>query len=145
MIVGLTSGTWDLFHWSHLHFLERCKTHCDRLIVGVDGDSLVRNTKGPRRPIFHHGHRLALINSLSVVDAAFILERIEDLTRIAYDFNVDRIFKCGRFETKRVFGAENAELVIIPDVPGMISTTAVIQQINRTTAAAWQPINVREP
>lgn len=35
-IVGLTSGCFDLVHFYHLHYLERCKAHCDFLIVGVD-------------------------------------------------------------------------------------------------------------
>jgi len=132
MIVGLTSGTFDLFHHSHLIYLERCKALCDRLLVGVDSDNLASATKGDLRPIYSQLHRLNMLNSLTVVDMAFILSRVEDLTKIAKDFNVTKVFKCGSFDDNkkgRVYGTETAELVILNDVPGMISTTAVIEAI----------------
>ena len=147
MIVGLTSGTWDLFHHSHLLYLERCKSQCDKLIVGVDGDDLVRRTKGEFRPIHGERHRLSLINRLTVVDSAFILRDLKDLTLIALQFYVDKVFKCEKFAVphlkaalrepytlesvpaKRVYGTERAELVIIPDIPGMISTTKIVEMI----------------
>jgi hypothetical protein len=71
-----------------------------------------------------------MLNSLSVVDLAFILTHVEQLTQIARDFNVSKVFKCEKFgDGQRVYGAENAELIILEDVPGMISTTAVINAI----------------
>lgn len=33
--IGLTSGCFDLIHYYHLRYLERCKANCDLLIVGV--------------------------------------------------------------------------------------------------------------
>lgn len=35
-VVGVTSGCFDLFHFYHLRYLERCKALCGFLIVGVD-------------------------------------------------------------------------------------------------------------
>lgn len=97
MRVGLTSGCFDLFHHSHLLFLERCRRECDKLIVGVDSDDLVRAIKGDGRPIHNEIHRLNLLNSLDVVDAAFILRELKDLIQVAWEFNVGVIFKCERF------------------------------------------------
>ena len=139
MIVGLTSGTFDLFHHSHLIYLERCKAQCDKLIVGVDGDNLVRKIKGECRPIHGERHRLNLINSLVIVDSAFNLDELEDLTTIAKLFAVDKVFKCEKFSRRIpgkgkgpiVFGTEKAELVIIPDIPGMISTTKIVEMIKK--------------
>jgi cytidyltransferase-like protein len=145
MIVGLTSGTFDLFHHSHLLYLERCKAQCDKLIVGVDGDKLVRDTKGEFRPIHGQLHRLNLINNQVTVDAAFILEDIKELTTIARQFDVSKVFKCAKFaaETIRVYGAEEAEIVIIPDVPGMISTTKIVEMIKAGETRSG-PIPVKE-
>ena len=130
MITGLTSGTFDLFHASHLYYLERCRSLCDKLIVGVDSDELVKSIKGPQRPIHSQTHRFNLINSLSMVNSAFILENVEDLSRICYLFNVDKLFKCEKWAgEEHVFGSETAELVIVPDIPKMISTSIVVQAI----------------
>ena len=132
MIVGLTSGTFDLFHHSHLLFLERCKSYCQKLIVGVDSNDLVKKTKGPKRPIHDEIHRFNLLSSLQVVDSCFILKSLEQLTQISIEFNVSKFFKCETFkDVKHIYGVHDAkaELVIIPDLPGMISTSKIIQDI----------------
>ena len=161
MIVGLTSGTFDLFHHSHLIYLERCKSQCDKLIVGVDGDRLVREIKGEGRPIHGELHRLNLVNSLSVVDSAFILQELEDLSGIAEQFDVSKVFKCEKFAApytrtgatepytlmpepeRTIYGAEHAALVIIPDIPGMISTTKIVEMIKAGKTCAG-PIPIME-
>ena len=129
MIVGMTSGTFDLFHHSHLLYLERCKSQCDKLIVGVDSDDRVRFSKGVNRPIFSEIHRCNLIQAISFVDMAFILRSLNDLTQIAQSFNVSKVFKCEVWRGKHVFGAEKAELVILEDIPGMISTSTIVEAI----------------
>lgn len=141
MIVGLTSGCFDLFHHSHLLFLERCKSRCDKLIVGVDSDDLVRKIKGSNRPIHGEIHRFNLLSSLEVIDICFILRDLEDLTKIARDFNVDELYKCEKFRNvEKVFGAEQAKMVIIPDIEGMISTTKIINRIKNGDL----PVPIRE-
>lgn len=141
MVVGLTSGTFDLFHHSHLLFLERCRSRCDKLIVGVDSDALVKATKGSGRPIHDEMHRFNLIGSLRPVSVAFILKAVEDLDKIADDFNVDELYKCGRFaDGRRIYGTNRARLVVIEDIPGMVSTTKIIERIR----AGQTPVPTKE-
>jgi D-beta-D-heptose 7-phosphate kinase/D-beta-D-heptose 1-phosphate adenosyltransferase len=152
MKVGMTSGCFDLFHHSHLLFLERCRSMCDKLIVGVDSDELVMATKGPGRPIHDEMHRFSLVNSLSVVSIAFILRRLEDLDRMALDFDVDELYKCEVWRQRMlagqtIYGASRdrrvnpkPRIVIVPDVPGMVSTTRIIERIR----AGSLPVPTRE-
>lgn len=137
MKVGMTSGCFDLFHHSHLLFLERCRAMCDKLLVGVDSDDLVRATKGSGRPIHDEMHRFSLVNSLAPVSMAFILRRLEDLDKVSCDFDVAELYKCEVWREREeqgqfIYGTVpkgRARLVIIPDIPGMVSTTKIIERI----------------
>jgi len=135
MIIGLTSGCFDLIHFGHIHYLQRCRALCDRLIVAVDSDEMVRMVKGPSRPIIPEGERLELVNSLECVGATFVMRNLIDLTRAAQDFRVGKLFKHEGYrllngKTNNIFGLESgAELVIVPDVKGLESTTKIIRRV----------------
>ncbi len=67
MIVGYTTGVFDLFHIGHLNILERAKEQCDYLIVGVSTDELVQEYKH-KSPIIPYEERVAIIRALRCVD-----------------------------------------------------------------------------
>lgn len=48
--IGFANGVFDLLHQGHRHFLTRCRTLCDYLVVAVNSDDYCRRTKGPDRP-----------------------------------------------------------------------------------------------
>ena len=67
MVIGYTSGVYDLFHIGHLNLLKNAKSMCDKLIVGVTTDelSLYKN----KRPIISYEDRLEIVRSIVYVDA----------------------------------------------------------------------------
>ena len=128
-IVGLTSGCFDLFHSLHLAYLQKCRRMCDVLIVGVDGDDAVRRAKGPGRPIVPEHQRAMLVTALECVDLTFIMGSLEDWDRAIHAFFPDKLFRNTDFKPEEVFNPLNSEVVIVPDVVTVDSTSAIIQEI----------------
>ena len=70
--VVLASGVFDLLHLGHVRFLEDAKKSGGKnakLVVIIAKDSTVERIKG-RKPIMSEDQRLALVESLKVVDEA---------------------------------------------------------------------------
>lgn len=68
MIIGYTTGVYDLFHVGHLNLLKNAKGMCDKLIVGVTVDELVAY-KG-KRAMIPFEDRIEIVRSIKYVDAA---------------------------------------------------------------------------
>ena len=77
MIIGYTAGVFDLFHIGHLNLLRNAKGMCDRLIVGVSTDDLVKY-KG-KTPVIPFCDRIEIIRNLRCVDAVVAQENMDKL------------------------------------------------------------------
>jgi glycerol-3-phosphate cytidylyltransferase len=68
-VVGYVPGAWDMFHIGHLNILRRARERCDRLIVGVVLDDVMRSVKG-KQPLVPFAERLEVVGQISCVDEA---------------------------------------------------------------------------
>lgn len=87
MIVGFTSGVFDMFHVGHLNILRRAKEKCDYLIVGVSTDEVVENYKH-KTPIIPYEDRAKIVEAIRYVDEVIpqtTMDKIEILKKHHFD------------------------------------------------------------
>lgn len=75
MLVGYTTGVYDLFHIGHLNLLKNAKGLCDKLIVGVTVDKLVEYKN--KRAVIPFEERIEIVRSIKYVDAAIPQEELD--------------------------------------------------------------------
>ncbi len=75
MVLGYTSGVYDLFHIGHLNLLKNAKGLCDKLIVGVSVDKLVEYKH--KHPVIPFEERIEIVRNCKYVDAAIPQEELD--------------------------------------------------------------------
>ena len=74
MVIGYTTGVFDLFHIGHLNVIRNSKAMCDRLIVGVTTDDLLLDYK-KRKPVVPFTERCEIVRSIKGVDVVILGSR----------------------------------------------------------------------
>lgn len=90
MIIGYTTGVFDMFHIGHLNILRNAKKYCDYLIVGVTTDELCFKRKN-KYPIINQKERMDIIESIKYVDKVIPQENMDKL-EAAKKNNVNIVF-----------------------------------------------------
>lgn len=137
MIVGYTTGVFDMFHIGHLNILRRAKEQCDYLIVGVSTDELVEHDKH-KTPIIPFADRCAIVEAIKYVDE--VVPQIDKDKHAAYirlGRRFNRMFvgsdwqgtpQWERYEQE--FKPDKVEIVYLSHTDG-ISSTILRERINR--------------
>lgn len=126
MVIGYTTGVYDLFHIGHLNLLKNAKGMCDKLIVGVTVDELVQY-KG-KNAMIPFEDRIEIVRSIKYVDAAVPQYNMDKL-RACKELGATMLFvgddwygteKWKKFEEE--FKTEGIKIVYFPYTRGISST-----------------------
>ena len=126
MIIGYTTGVYDLFHIGHLNLFKNAKGLCDKLVVGVTVDELV-SYKG-KQAMIPFEDRIELVRSCKYVDAAVPQYDMDKLTACkklgaTIMFVGDDWYGTEKWqEYERQFATEGIRIVYFPYTKGTSST-----------------------
>ncbi|MEM7654705.1 MAG: D-glycero-beta-D-manno-heptose 1-phosphate adenylyltransferase [Bacteroidota bacterium] len=70
--VVFTNGCFDLLHLGHVDYLEKARQFGDRLVVGLNSDTSVRELKGAERPLVPEAARARVLAALEFVDGVVL-------------------------------------------------------------------------
>lgn len=90
MRIGITYGTFDTLHYGHIRLLQRAKSQCDFLIVGVSTDEF-NKIKG-KQSILSFEERCSLVSSIKEVDMIIPEENWEQKDNDIKKYDIDIFF-----------------------------------------------------
>ncbi len=130
--IVFTNGCFDLIHMGHLQYLSAARALGDKLIIGINSDESVRKLKGNHRPIKEEKTRLALLASLSFVNAVILFSEETPLNLIK-SIEPEILCKGGDWTVDQIVGATEVvalggKVKSIPFLKGH-STTSLEQKI----------------
>ena len=126
MILGYTTGVFDLFHIGHVNLLRNAKGMCDKLVVGVTTDDLVSYKN--KKSVISFEERMEVVRSCRYVDAVIPQEDMDKFIqwqKIKFDvmFVGDDWFKSEKWEAiDKQFKEEGVRVVYFPYSKGTSST-----------------------
>jgi glycerol-3-phosphate cytidylyltransferase len=135
MLIGYTSGVFDLFHIGHLTLLKNAKSMCDKLIVGVTVDELVLYKN--KKALIPYADRAEIVRAARYVDAVVPQKNMDKVTmckkiKANILFVGDDWYDTDKWnQTEAGLAKEGIKVVYFPYYDG-ISTT----KIKETLAAA---------
>ena len=135
MIIGYTTGVFDMFHIGHLNILRRAKEQCDYLIVGVSVDELVQKEKN-KTPIIPFDNRCAIVEAIRYVDKV-VPQEDKNKFKAWEKYHFNKMFVGSDWqgtpqwkEFEKQFEPIGVDIVYLSHTDG-ISSTMLRERINR--------------
>lgn len=126
MVIGYTSGVYDLFHIGHVNVLRNAKAMCDKLVVGVTVDELVAY-KG-KQPVIPFHERIEVVRACKYVDVAVPQSNMDKAAaakknHATYLFVGDDWYETDKWrEHERLLSEVGCKVIYFPYTQGTSST-----------------------
>ncbi len=126
MILGYTSGVYDLFHIGHVNLLRNANAMCDKLVVGVTTDELVHYKF--KRAVIPFTERMEIVRSVRYVDAVIpqeTMDKFEIWKKLKFDvlFVGDDWYQTEKWQDlEGKFAEVGVRIVFFPYTKGTSST-----------------------
>ena len=119
MIIGYTTGVFDLFHVGHLNILKNAKSMCDKLIVGITTDEMMMSYK-KKNTVIPFEERCEIVSAIEFVDLVLPqsnMNKIEAWEKLKFNkmFVGDDWYKNKKWEDyEKQLKEHNVEIIYFP-------------------------------
>ena len=121
------NGCFDVVHAGHIELLKYARSVGDRLVVGLDTDERVQESKGSMRPINTLQHRKSVIEAIRYVDEVVAFGS-DDALRNAILWSQADIIVVGEEYRGRVIGSELVKKIKYFNRLYNLSTTSIVSK-----------------
>ena len=133
--IVFTNGCFDLVHRGHIEVLANTADLGDKLIIGLNSDSSIKDLKGENRPIMDETSRAILLASLQFVDAVVFFSE-ETPYKLIETLVPDILAKGGDYKVTEIAGNEvvsenGGEVILVPFIDGF-SSTNIVEKIKKS-------------
>tara|TARA_Y100001973_G_C5206516_1_gene341830 strand:- start:2960 stop:3352 length:393 start_codon:yes stop_codon:yes gene_type:complete len=126
---AFVNGCFDILHIGHLRLLEYARSTADKLIVALDSDERVKQSKGFDRPFNTLADRKEMLLGFTCVDEVRDFSNDNELKELVRSIHPSTMIVGGDWRGKDVIGGEYADELKFFDRIGQHSTTRILRNV----------------
>jgi cytidyltransferase-like protein len=128
------NGTFDVLHMGHIKLFQKAHeiaidefpSFSWEIIVGVDTDERIRETKGGNRPVNNLRNRIDFLNSIKYIDDVFAFNSDQMLNDLIKAHTPKFMVIGDDYKDKPIIGSEYIKEIIYMPRYGGLSSTKII-------------------
>ena len=134
--IVFTTGAYDIIHSGHIDYFDKASELGNVLIVGLHSDSLVKERKGPGRPLNNEAERVKVLSSIYFINYLIVINNFDNLYKIINRILPDVLVvsetnkreKDNSPEIMDILFGEIMEVIVLPE-QGKIHSTDFIKLV----------------
>jgi len=121
-----TNGCFDILHRGHIELFKYAKSLGDRLVVGIDTDERVKDSKGESRPFNNIQDRVEMLQAIKYIDEVRVFDTDSELETQVLLSDAEIIVVGSDYKNKKVIGSKHVKEVKFFDRIEGYSTTNIL-------------------
>lgn len=124
-----TNGCFDILHRGHIELFKYAKSLGDYLIVGIDEDQRIKESKGNSRPINNVDDRKAILESIKYIDEVVTFSKDSELEKCVLNSDASIMVIGSDYKGKRIIGSQYVNEVKFFNRLTDYSTTKIVDNL----------------
>ena len=126
------NGCFDVLHIGHIKLFQKAWELGNPVVVGIDGDDRIRQSKGDDRPINPLHDRIGFLKSIKYIKEVVPFHSDEELNAIIKRFSPEYFVIGEEYKDKRIIGKEWCENIVYLPRYGGVSSSSIINGTHKT-------------